>query len=94
MKTIAEQLPLDFGAAETPLHRERNRPKRIKPKHWSEWIDRICVRGGVRFTVEAVMADFRACCPQHASVEKIEDLTLVHLSSWEREWDWFRPWST
>jgi hypothetical protein len=88
-----EQILLDF-AEETPLHRERDRPKGIKPNDWSAWIDRICVRGGVPLTHEGLMRDFAHCCPQHSYVKLIKDLHVVHLMHWEGYWDRERSWST
>jgi len=85
-----DQLLLPF---DRPLHRERDRPPSIKPRDWSAWIDRICVRGGVRFTEQGLLEDFRKCCPQHSSVCRIDQLNLVHLSSWEGYWDRWRAWS-
>ena len=90
---MTSQLRLDFSASqETPMHRERDRPKSCGPVEWSNWIDRICVRGGVKFTHESLLRDFYACCPQHrAAVLEIRDLTNVHMTHWEGYWDLWRP---
>lgn len=79
---------------DTPLHRERDRPKGIKPWHWSALIDRICVRGGVRLTHEALLFDFHRCCPGVTHrVAKIADLTLVDVCNWEWYWERWHPWT-
>ena len=78
---------------ETPLHRERDRPKSIKTAHWSAWIDKVVVRGGVQPTRESLLRNFHECCPEFkASVHALSDLDTVHLSHWEWYWDRWNPW--
>jgi hypothetical protein len=78
---------------ETPLHRERDRPPGIKWVHWSAWIDRVCLRGGVAMTHQALLANFHKCCPEHRDVKAIKDLNVVHLTHWEGWWDRWAPWT-
>ncbi|MHB8953540.1 MAG: hypothetical protein ACYC4U_11270 [Pirellulaceae bacterium] len=80
------QMDLVF-ASEIPLHRERDRPRRVKYRHWSSLIDRICVRGGVAFTHEAMMRDFHRCCPDFRDLQKVSELAPMHLMRWEWYWE-------
>ena len=78
---------------DVPLHRERDRPPKIKPHHWSNWLDRVCVRGGVEFMESSLLRDFHECCPAHrAEVRSLADLTTVHMAHWEWYWDQYRSW--
>ena len=74
-----------------PLHRERDRPKSIKPGHWSALIDAICVRGGVRFTESGLLENLHLCCPEHRTITRLSDLDLVAFSHWEWHWQKWRP---
>jgi len=87
------QLEIPFPASESPLHRERDRPPAIKPKHWSDFIDLVCIRGGVRFTKEALLADFHQCCPEYRGIASLRELGTHHLAHWEWYWERWRPWA-
>lgn len=76
---------------DTPLHRERDRPKAIKCTWWSEWIDVICVRGGIAMTEGALLADLHRCCPEHRNITRIADLDTVALTHWEWYWERWYP---
>jgi hypothetical protein len=73
------QLQLHFPAtADTPIHRERDRPKSISIKGWGQFIDDVCVRGGLKLTHEALLRVLHRE-PKFKHITSIKDLTNVHL---------------
>lgn len=77
---------------DTPLHRERDRPKSMTPADWSNWIDTICVRGGLKFNEASLLADLHRCCPEYKlSITRIADLHLVAATHWRWYWERWHP---
>lgn len=67
--------------------REASRPKCITPKAWSDWIDTVSTRGGVPFTEEGLLQDFRRCCPEYSGVNRLRELSDVHFCHWRWYWE-------
>ena len=76
---MTEQLKLHFPAtADTPIHRERDRPKSISIQGWGQFIDDVCVRRGLKCTHEALLRVLHRE-PTFKHIRSIKDLTSVHL---------------
>jgi hypothetical protein len=77
------QLPLAFRNSETPIHRERDRPKQISLQGWSAFLDDVCLRGGVSFTHQGLLRVLWKVAPEHQAVDCLKKLTAVHLMAIE-----------
>ncbi len=74
------------------LHRERDCPKGLTYRHWSEIIDLVCVRGCVPFDEDSVLADIKRCVPiTRSTLNQLEDLDEVDATAWRWHWERHRP---
>ncbi len=84
----AENLELPL---ERWLKRERDKPKGITFRAWSDMVELICVHGGVPFEASAMLADLHACVPSTKRLSRFEEATEVELTHWRWWWEMKRP---
>ncbi len=88
-----DQLKLNLIGGETPIHRERDRPKAISIGGWSSFLDDVCLRGGLRFTHEGIIEFLHRVAPEFRTVQSIAELTSAHLIRMEFAAS-MKPWET
>lgn len=81
-----------FDGVDRPIHRERDRPKRVGIKLWNWILDLACLKGGVAFTHEALLEDLRSRVSTARSIKELKHLTEVQAMHWAWDWEKRYPW--
>lgn len=77
------QMTLRFAAGETPIHRERDRPKAVSITGWNRFLDDVCVRQGVSMTHEQMIAILHAAAPHFRHIRTLSDFGAPALMAIE-----------